>query len=193
MNGAMAWPTIMTAASASRTTTIGTIHQALFWRANPNKFLNSNSKCLKNCIELVFYTPNVLIKYEILAPVLLIGQRWLLLLVEQAGAEQQEVHFRAHETAVGVLRSANNRLATNIEGCVDQNSVTGFPLERLQQFVETRVALRIHGLHTRRHVHVGDRGNGGSHDIGPFAQIGSFMIRCSSSDKGQRNSPITRW
>src|SRR5882724_599518 len=150
MNGAMAWPTIMTAASASRTTTIGTIHHALFWRANPNKFLNSNNRCLKNCMGLVFYTPNVLIKYEILAPVLLVSQLRLLLLVKQARTKHQVVHFRAHETAVGVLRSANNRLATDVEGCVDQNSVTGFPLERLQQFVETRVALRIHGLHARR-------------------------------------------
>src|ERR1035437_1708185 len=110
MNGAMAWPTIMTAANASRTTTIGTIHQALFWRANPNKFLNSNCRCLKNCIGLVFYTRNVLIKYEILAPVLLVNQRRLLLLVKQARAEHQVIHFRVHETAVGVLGSAKNRL-----------------------------------------------------------------------------------
>src|ERR1017187_1962848 len=174
MNGAMAWPTIMTAASASSTTTIGMIHQALFWRANPNKFLNSNSRCLKNCMGPVFYTRNVLIKYEILAPVLLVSHLWLLLLVQQARAEHQVVHLRAHETAVGVLGSANNRLTTYIKGCVDQNPVTGFPLERLQQFVETRIALRIHSLHTRRHVHVGDRGNGGSHDIDPFTQVGVF-------------------
>ncbi len=74
----------MTAASASNTTTIGTIHQALFWRANPNKFLNNNSRCLKNCMEPVFYTRNALIKYEILAPVLLVSQLRLLLLVKQA-------------------------------------------------------------------------------------------------------------
>src|SRR5688572_11570086 len=70
-----------------------------------------------------------LVELVILAPVALLLESGLRLLVEQERAEHQVVHLRPHEAAVGVLRGADDRLAAYVEAGVYDHSVAGQLLE----------------------------------------------------------------
>lgn len=46
-------------------------------------------------------------------------------------SDHQSIHISAHEAAIGILRGAYYRFATDIEARIGQKPVTGFSLKRL--------------------------------------------------------------
>ncbi len=78
-----------------------------------------------------------------------VGFRHLLRLVglkQHMVAEDQDVHVGHQETAVGVFRCADDRLAADIEACVDQHRAAGLFMELRQQAIEQWIAGGVDGL-----------------------------------------------
>jgi hypothetical protein len=88
-----------------------------------------------------------------------LGPSGLPWLQEKKVLEDEGVHLRAHEAAVGVVGCAHDGLAAHVEGGVDDEAVAGALLEGGDHLVVLRVVGSVDGLHTRGVVHVGDGGH----------------------------------
>src|SRR3954464_8056246 len=64
-----------------------------------------------------------LIQLELLAPVLVLIQLRLRLLLQEERPEHEVVHLGAHEAAVGVLGGADDGLASHVEAGVDDHAI----------------------------------------------------------------------
>ncbi len=85
-------------------------------------------------------------------------EAWVLrLFPEQTIADRQYLDPRAHETAEGILRRADDGFAPHVEAGVDQHRAAGARLERAEQGVIAGVGLPVDGLDARRVIDVGDR------------------------------------
>ena len=80
-------------------------------------------------------------------------------------SKHQYIHLRSHETSVRIIGAAYDRLITNVEACIDQDGASCERLERLQQSIELRVAVRADGLDTSRIIDVGNCRNVAAHLI----------------------------
>src|SRR5262245_53916667 len=86
-------------------------------RQNPAPTMSPNERSCRIAIGLLMAS----VKLEFLPPIRIIGKRFLLVLVKDAILENQDVHLRSHEAAIGVVGRTNYRLATNVERCVDEH------------------------------------------------------------------------
>ena len=80
----------------------------------------------------------------------------LRILVEHAILDDQHVQARAHEAVERVFRSAGDRLSTYVEAGVDDHGATGLAIEAVDQSMEPRVGLAMHGLEPRAPIDVRD-------------------------------------
>src|SRR5262249_18723685 len=87
------------------------------------------------------------------------------LLAQHGVTDDKEVELRAHEAAEGVLGSADDRLATNVEASVDYHRAACQPMEAADEVVIDRVGLAMYRLHPRRIVDVGYRRDAGALNI----------------------------
>ena len=83
--------------------------------------------------------------------------------------EDQDIHVGGHETTVGVLRGAHDRLTPDIETGVDDHAAAGLFLERRDEAMVPGAAFRVYGLHPGRVIHMGDGRNLGT-DLLQFVQ-----------------------
>ena len=95
-----------------------------------------------------------LIELEFLSPVGVVFQGLLLVFLQDAILQNQNIDRGAHETAVRVFGGAYDRLAAYVERRIDQQAATRFGFERLNQPVIARIGLLVHGLNARRIVDV---------------------------------------
>lgn len=58
-------------------------------------------------------------------PVFISGRFRLLGLIEKEIIDNQPVHIRIHEAAIGFIRGIHHRLSPHIEACIDQYRVPG--------------------------------------------------------------------
>src|SRR5215472_12891651 len=85
------------------------------------------------------------------------AQGWILvLLLQEAIADHEDLDLAAHETAECVIGRAGDRLAAHIEAGIDENWAAGQCLKTAQQRMVARVGLTMHGLNPRRIIDVGD-------------------------------------
>ena len=75
--------------------------------------------------------PINLIELEFLSPVGVVFQGLLLVFLQDAILQSQNVNRSTHETAVRVFGGAYDRLAAYIEGGIDQQATSRFGFERL--------------------------------------------------------------
>ena len=111
----------------------------------------------------------------------------LVLLVEQIVAQDQVVHFGAHEALVGVFRGADDGLAPDVEAGVDDEAAAGQLLEGPDQAPVRLVGLFVHRLDAGRVVHVGDGRHLGAQVVEPVKQLQVFV----AGGRGWRFSSLT--
>src|SRR6266436_4566397 len=99
------------------------------------------------------------IRGELLSPIDLFLKLRLLALIEHARLKHQEIHLSAHETAITVLRRANDRLATYIETGVDDHRTAGATAKRFNDFPIPGIRFTPDSLNARRVINVSDRRN----------------------------------
>ncbi len=68
-------------------------------------------------------------------------------------AEHKIVHSCSHEALEGLVRSAHDRLATNVERGIDNDGAPRLAIELSDQVIEERMVLAGHRLETRGPVH----------------------------------------
>src|SRR5262245_14123454 len=93
-----------------------------------------------------------LVEYKFFPPIVIALQRLLIRLVDELVAKDEKVHLRPHEAAIGVFRTANDRLATDVERGVHDDGGSGTLLERLQQPVISGIRFFVNGLNPSRVV-----------------------------------------
>ena len=102
-----------------------------------------------------------------------------MFLAEDKILQHENVHIGREETAVGVFRCADDRLATDIEAGIDDDGATGLFRETFDDFVISAMSLRVDGLHTGRIVHVCDRGHIGTPDLQqPVDALQTLCLAC---------------
>src|SRR5437588_10521693 len=79
-------------------------------------------------------------------------------LIDEEVTENEIVHVGSQETAIGVLGSADGRLAADVEGSVEEDRTAGPALESAEQILEARESRGGNRLDACR---VGDMGNSG--------------------------------
>src|SRR5512144_1564221 len=150
MNGATAEPCVNTTSSPSSAsiTTMGPSHQALRTRmkaqssASSPSFSRDSSNAIRDASIQLVQT----------APVYILAQRGLVLLVQQVVPHREVVHVGAHEAQVGVVGRADDRLPAHVERRVDHDGDAGELLELGNDVVVQRAVLAPHGLQARRVV-----------------------------------------
>src|ERR1019366_6880907 len=70
------------------------------------------------------------VKREPFCPVVVLEQRRLVVAQENVVLEDERVHRRSHETSVGILRRANDRLSPHVERRVHDDGTARALLER---------------------------------------------------------------
>jgi hypothetical protein len=98
---------------------------------------------------------SALIKFILLLPVIPVVEIGLFLFFEEEVAHDQVVHFGAHETAVGILRRADDRLSPYVETGVDDDAIAGPLTEGIDQLPVPRVYLLVDGLDSGGVVNMG--------------------------------------
>ena len=96
----------------------------------------------------------MLIQVKFLPPVGVLDQRLLVDFVQHTVAQHERIKLRAHETAIGLLWRTDNRLATDVEGRVDQHATARFGFKRFEQVVVAGVRLRVDRLNPGRIIDV---------------------------------------
>src|SRR5262245_65899717 len=123
MNGATAEPCVNTTSrpSSASITTMGPSHQALrtFMKAQSSEKMPSFSRDSSNAMD------KTSVQFVQAAPVYILAQRGLVLLLEQVGAHHQVVHVGAHEAQVRIVRRADDRLTAHVDGRVDHDGHAG--------------------------------------------------------------------
>src|SRR6266699_1648397 len=157
MKGAIAEPWVKTTSRPSRAsmTTIGPNHHFLrtLMKAHSSPMMPTFSLVPSNAIE----APRSVQLVET-TPVHVFAQGRLLLLVEDVVPEHQVVHVRPHEAEVGVVGSAHDGLAPDVEGGVDDDRHPGEPAELGDEVVVERALRAGDRLEPGRVVHVGHGG-----------------------------------
>ena len=75
----------------------------------------------------------MLIQVKFLPPVGVLNERLLVDFVQYVVAQHECINFRAHETAIGLLGRTHNRLATDVEGRIDDDPTARFGLKGFEQ------------------------------------------------------------
>ena len=100
-----------------------------------------------------------LVEFEFFLPVAVFFQGFLLFFIEHEIFQHESIHFRAHETTVGLFRGTDNGLPANIEGGIDQyRALRGF-FKLPDQFIEPGIGFGVNRLDAGRIVHMRDRRN----------------------------------
>src|SRR5262245_37743297 len=84
-----------------------------------------------------------LIQLEFLLPIGIIFQWLLIVLVQKTIFQHQNINSGPHKTAIGVFRRAHDRLAPNVEGCVDDETAAGLGLKGFQQLVVAGIRVLV--------------------------------------------------
>ena len=72
-----------------------------------------------------------------------------MFLIQYIAPQHEDVHLGAHEAAIGVFRRTDNRLATHIEGGIDDDAISRQALKGLDDIVIARAGVVIDGLNAR--------------------------------------------
>jgi hypothetical protein len=103
--------------------------------------------------------------------------RILVLLAEEAVADDQHVDLGTHEAAEGVFGGADDRLAPDVEAGVHDHGTAGLRLEGADQRVIARIGVGMDGLDARRIIDMGDGWDVGARDVQLFdAEQGLFRL-----------------
>src|SRR5690606_7716430 len=102
----------------------------------------------------------------------------LVLLAQDAIADDEAVDLRPHEAAERVLRGADDRLAAHVEAGVDQDRAARLRLERAEQIPVAWIGVAVDGLDPSRIVDMGDRRDVGPDHVEPVdaEQPGVFAV-----------------
>src|SRR6266478_2234240 len=103
--------------------------------------------------------PLILIKSELLPPILIFLESRLFFLVQYAGFEHKIVHLCAHKATMTVFGSANYRFTAYVEARVDNYWTTSLQAKGFDDFPVKRICLMSHRLYSGRIIHVGYRRN----------------------------------
>ena len=79
-----------------------------------------NTTCDRRGVAPVHSGRGPLVEFEFFLPVAVFFQGFLLFFIEHEIFQHESIHFRAHETKVGLFRGTDNGLPANIEGGIDQ-------------------------------------------------------------------------
>ena len=97
------------------------------------------NESLPNCLPSL----EGLVEFEFFLPVAIFFQRFLLFFIQHKIFQHESIHFRTHETTVGLFRGADNGLPANIEGGIDQyRALRGF-FKLPDQIIEFRIGFGI--------------------------------------------------
>src|SRR5438132_1412476 len=97
---------------------------------------DTSASSLFSLCDLCVEEPSVQLEQR--APIDVLAQGRLVLLVEQVMAEHEVVHVRAHEAQVGVVGGADDRLAPHVDRRIDDDGHAGQPLELADDVVVER-------------------------------------------------------
>src|SRR5437867_9783803 len=70
-------------------------------------FMKAQSSPMRECLTAALFSAiasRLLIQRELPLPVYVVGEPWLVLLVEDEVVHHEKVHLRAHEAQIGVMR-----------------------------------------------------------------------------------------
>src|SRR6266536_3835374 len=163
MNGAIAAPWVKTPSRPRRAsmTTIGPSHH--FLRTLMKAHSSPTMPIFSNAIQLssadTMMPPAQSGQLVETTPIHVLAQRGLLLLVVDEVPENQVVHVRPHEAQVGVVGCADDVLAPDVEGGVDDDRHPGEAAELRDEVVIEGAFRPGDRLEPRRVVHVGHRGD----------------------------------
>src|SRR6267142_900506 len=122
-----------------------------------------------------------LIKCELRPPVNSFLRRGLIFLVQYISFKDQEIQLSPHETAIAILETANNRLATHVETSVDDSWTTGLRSKGLDDLPVKGIRFTPHGLNSCRIVNMSNCGYFGSLHIQFFDTPECFFFLSHSS------------
>src|SRR5438876_10121416 len=103
----------------------------------------------QNCLTSDCAVSLASIELKFASPVRISLQRRLIRFFENEVLEYQEIDLCSHEAAVSVRGRADDRLAANIEGCIDDHAAPGFLFKRLEQRVVPWVVRFLNCLDSR--------------------------------------------
>ena len=86
-------------------------------------------------------------------------------------SQNKGVNIGATKTAIRVFGGTHNGFAPDVETGVYQNRYPGFLMKNRKELMQDGIARFIHGLDPSRIIHMGNRRDGGTNNIDPFAKI----------------------
>lgn len=112
----------------------------------PSAIVNLRSEKPPRLIYFRFPPPSIRLERQ---TVIHLQRRILLVLLQHAVADHEQIECVAHEAAEGVFGRADDRFAAEVEGGVDQDRAAGLSLGGAQQLVKARISIAVHGLDAR--------------------------------------------
>src|SRR3989344_2064571 len=84
---------------------------------------------------------------------------WLVFFLKNKISHDEVIHFRIHETTIGLIGRAYNWLITDIKTCVYKNTVGSFFLESSNEFPKSLISIFRNSLDAGRIIKVSHRWN----------------------------------
>ncbi len=78
----------------------------------------------------------------------------LSLFIDDEVFQNEAVHFRANKTSKRIEKAAHNRLASHVEGCVDEDGASCQLIELVYQIMEKRIVAAIDRLKSCRKINM---------------------------------------